>query len=75
MLNFSEDRRNTRIVIESVGAIVTGWKLNSRCYRARVLFEPDGAIQQHSQRALRAAAASHDAKARARPEHKELGRA
>src|SRR5258708_1724726 len=49
--------------------------INSRCYRARVLFELDGASSNPSQRALRAAAASHDAKARARPEHKELGRA
>src|SRR5262249_16042444 len=41
--------------------------MNSRCYRARVVFELDGAIQQHSQRALSAAAGSPDAKARGGP--------
>src|SRR3954463_10345931 len=51
------------------GQVSTVAGINSRCYRARVLFELDGAIQQHSQRALRATAASHEAKARRRPEH------
>src|SRR3954471_3190761 len=46
-----------------------------RCYRARVLFELDGASSNTLSELCALRTASHGAKARGRPEHKKLGRA